>query len=305
MIELIGVCKSFDGNRAVDDFDHQFRGGCLTGFLGPNGAGKSTTIRMIMNILIPDSGSISVDGRPLSEEFRDQLGYLPEERGLYKKMKVIDHLMFFGTLKGLSRAEARRRAMGWLERLELDGRAQGKVEDLSKGMQQKIQFAGTLLHEPELILLDEPFSGLDPINTEVLKEVMLELKAAGRTVIFSTHMMEQAERLCDEIVLIDKGRRVLSGRVDELRGSFGRGHLLVHYSGNGSLIHDDARVAESSEDHPGRIELSLRDEADVSSVLRDWSSALEITHFEVIVPSMHNIFLKTVGVDRTAKEVTA
>ncbi len=301
MIELQGVCKSFDGNQAVADFDYRFSPGCLTGFLGPNGAGKSTTIRMIMNILIPDDGKVTIRGDALSEAFRDRLGYLPEERGLYKKMKVIEHLMFFGSLKGLSRADARSRGMQWLERLDLGDRAQGKVEDLSKGMQQKIQFAGTLMHEPELILLDEPFSGLDPINTEVLKDVMLELKAAGHTVIFSTHMMDQAERLCDEIVLIDKGRKVLAGRMSELRGSFGGGHLLVRYEGDGQRILGDARVASSSESEPGRIELSLRDEGDVSAVLRDWSHDLEITHFEVIVPSLHNIFLKTVGASDAKK----
>ena len=302
MIELSGVNKSFEGNRAVIDFDYVFPSSRLTGFIGPNGAGKSTTIRMIMNILAPDSGKITSNGAPLSDAFRNQLGYLPEERGLYKKMKVIDHLVFFGSLKGLSRSDCRRRATSWLERFELAARAQGKVEDLSKGMQQKIQFIGTLLHDPELILLDEPFSGLDPINTEVLKDVMLELKRDGRTVIFSTHMMDQAERLCDEIVLIDKGRIVLSGSMEQLRASFGRGYLRVHFAGGGEAITGDSRVAEVWEMQPGRVELRLHDERDATAVLRDWSGSEKITHFEVISPSLHNIFLKTVGA-KGAKEV--
>ncbi len=295
MIELSGVHKHFNGVAAVDGIDYRFEPGRLTGFLGPNGAGKSTTIRMIMNILVPDAGRIRTEGQPLSEAFRDRLGYLPEERGLYRKMRTIDHLVFFGSLKGLSRSEARRRALAWLERLELGDRAQSRVQDLSKGMQQKIQFAGTLLHEPELVLLDEPFSGLDPINTEVLTDIMLELVAEGRTVIFSTHMMDQAERLCDEIALIDRGKLVLSGTLREIRASFGSGHLRVRYSGERDVLAADERVLRFRETGEGTAELSLRDEEDASRVLRDWSARLDISHFEIIVPSLHNIFIRTVS----------
>ncbi len=294
MIELKGISKRYEDTVAVDGIDYRFQPGKVTGFLGPNGAGKSTTIRMVMNIIAPDEGRITVDGKPLSEGFRNRLGYLPEERGLYKKMKVIDHLVFFGTLKGLSRGEARRRGERWLDRIGLTDRAQSKVEDLSKGMQQKIQFVGTLLHDPELVLLDEPFSGLDPINSEALKEIMMELRAEGKTVIFSTHVMDQAEQLCDDIVLIDEGRIVLHGDLAEIRSSFGRGHLRLRYSGDGDILHRDLRVTSSQDLGEGLIELRLADENTAPAALRDWSSQLDISHFEVIVPSLHNIFLQTV-----------
>ncbi|MCP4548317.1 MAG: ATP-binding cassette domain-containing protein [bacterium] len=295
MIELNRICKAFDGTLAVDDVSYKFKPGGITGFLGPNGAGKSTTIRMIMNILIPDSGTIQVDGQPLSESFRNNLGYLPEERGLYKKMKVIDHLIFFGSLKGMSRSDARRKGMRWLERLDLGKRATSKVEDLSKGMQQKIQFLGTLMHDPELILLDEPFSGLDPINTEVLQKIMLDLKGSRRTVIFSTHMMDQAEQLCDNIILIDKGRIVLNGELATVRSSFGRKQLRVKFTGDTAVVKNDRRVAHFEKKAEGEVELQLHDEKDVPEVARDWSERLALHHFEVITPSLHNIFIKTVG----------
>ncbi|MCB9515264.1 MAG: ATP-binding cassette domain-containing protein [Candidatus Latescibacteria bacterium] len=302
MIELQGVTKRYDRTVAVDGIDYRFQPGKLTGFLGPNGAGKSTTIRMIMNIIAPDSGRITAGGEPLTEDFRNRLGYLPEERGLYKKMKVLDHLVFFGSLKGLSRGEARRRGQAWLDRLGLADRAQGKVEDLSKGMQQKIQFAGTLLHEPELILLDEPFSGLDPINAEALKDIMLELKRAGRTVIFSTHMMDQAEKLCDEIALINKGQLVLSGALSALRASFGRSNLRVRFVGDAGVLRGDARVVSFQETEPGLAELRLADGHAPGEVLREWSARLDIDHFEVIVPSLHNIFIQTVTAPAAAAE---
>ncbi|MBM4118938.1 ATP-binding cassette domain-containing protein [bacterium] len=294
MIELQGVTKRYEKTVAVAGIDYRFRPGKLTGFLGPNGAGKSTTIRMIMNIIAPDSGRITAGGEPLSEAFRNRLGYLPEERGLYKKMKVLDHLVFSGGLKGLARGEARRRGLAWLERLGLADRAQSKVEDLSKGMQQKIQFAGTLLHEPELVLLDEPFSGLDPLNVDAFKAILLELRTRGVTLIFSTHMMEQAEQLCDEIALIDSGRLVLSGTLAELRAGYGRSNLRVRFAGDGGVLRSDPRVASYSEPKPGLAELRLTDADQVSAVLRDWSARLAIDHFEVMVPSLHNIFIHTV-----------
>jgi len=305
VIELHGVSKRFDGKTAVDAIDYRFATGRVTGFLGPNGAGKSTTIRMIMNIIAPDAGRITAGGEPLSEAFRNRLGYLPEERGLYKKMRVLDHMVFFGSLKGLSRGEARRRSLAWLERLDLADRAHGEVDELSKGMQQKVQFASTLLHEPELVLLDEPFSGLDPINTEILKDIMMELRAAGRTIIFSTHMMEHAERLCDEIALIDEGRLVLSGELDAVRRSFGRRHLRVHFQGDEAVLVDDPRVARCEFPAPGRAEIDLRDEGDVPDAAREWSARLAVSHFEVIVPSLHNIFIETVRAAGGGKEAAS
>ncbi len=296
MIQLESVTKSFGGTRAVDEVSYVFEPGKLTGFLGPNGAGKSTTIRMVMNILVPDSGSILSSGQPLDDAFRNRVGYLAEERGLYTDMKVIDHLVFFGTLKDMPRSAARRAGMDWLERLGLADRAQGKVKEMSKGMQQKIQFAGTLLHDPEIVLMDEPFSGLDPVNTESLKEILLDLKKRGKTVIFSTHMMDQAERLCDEIALIDRGKLVLSGSLAGVRESFGRGHLRVRFKGDGGIIEKDSRVARYQERAGGgEAELQLADEGEIPSVVRDWSARLELSHFEPMAPSLHNIFISTVG----------
>jgi len=294
VIELQGVTKHYEKTVAVAGIDYRFEPGKLTGFLGPNGAGKSTTIRMIMNIIAPDAGRITAGGQPLSEAFRNRLGYLPEERGLYKKMKVLEHLVFSGSLKGLGRGEARRRGLRWLERLGLAERAQSKVEDLSKGMQQKIQIAGTLLHEPELVLLDEPFSGLDPLNVDAFKAILLELRAQGVTLIFSTHMMEQAEQLCDEIALGDRGRLVLAGTLAELRAGYGRNHLRVRFAGDAGVLRGDPRVAAYSEREPGLAELRLADAAQASAALRDWSARLAIDHFEVMVPSLHNIFIRTV-----------
>jgi ABC-2 type transport system ATP-binding protein len=254
---------------------------------------------MVMNILVPDEGRILSEGRPLDNSFRNRVGYLPEDRGLYGDMKVIDHLMFFGTLKDMSRIAARKQGLDWLDRLGLGDRAQAKVKELSKGMQQKIQFAGTLLHDPDIILMDEPFSGLDPVNTESLKDIMMEMRGRGKTVIFSTHMMDHAERLCDEIVLIDDGHLVLSGSMGEVRESFGHGHLRVRFRGDGSLLRRDGRVAECRDLSDGDMELRLHDEKDIPDVARDWSAKLDLVHFEPVIPSLHNIFMQTVKRDKS------
>ena len=302
MLDLQGITKTYGDFTALEDVSLTVPAGKVFGLLGPNGAGKTSLIRIITRITGPDAGQVLFEGRPMRQEDVLQLGYLPEERGLYKRMKVLDHLVFFGSLKGLSRGEARRRGQAWLDRLGLADRAQGKVEDLSKGMQQKIQFAGTLLHEPELILLDEPFSGLDPINAEALKDIMLELKRAGRTVIFSTHMMDQAEKLCDEIALINKGQLVLSGALSALRASFGRSNLRVRFVGDAGVLRGDARVVSFQETEPGLAELRLADGHAPGEVLREWSARLDIDHFEVIVPSLHNIFIQTVTAPAAAAE---
>jgi len=302
MIRLEGISKSFGGKLAVDDVSYEFKPGKLTGFLGPNGAGKSTTIRMVMNILVPDEGRILSGGKALDGDFHDRVGYLPEERGLYGDMKVIDHLVFFGSLKNLSRSSARKRGLEWLDRLALGDRAQAKVKELSKGMQQKIQFAGTLIHEPELVLLDEPFSGLDPVNTESLKDIMLQMRKAGKTVIFSTHMMDHAERLCDEIALINDGRLVLSGPLADIRESYGSGYLRVRFRGDSEIIRGDSRLLQCWESSEGDMEVQLRDESDVPQLVRDWSARLELIHFEPVAPSLNNIFIRTVNQDADARK---
>ncbi len=216
-LELAGLRKTFGDFVAVDDVSLAVPAGTIFGLLGPNGAGKTTTIRMIMDILAPDAGEIRLFGRPRTRGDLERIGYLPEERGLYRKMTVADHLAFLGELRGLSRRDATARAGNWLERLDIADRAQRKVEELSKGLQQKVQIAGTLIHEPELVILDEPFSGLDPINQSLFKDLLAEYKRQGRTILFSTHVMEQAEKLCDAIGLISRGRVVLSGELAEIK----------------------------------------------------------------------------------------
>ncbi|HUO85595.1 MAG TPA: ATP-binding cassette domain-containing protein, partial [Thermoanaerobaculia bacterium] len=224
------VVKRFDTHVAVDGVSFDVRRGSVFGLLGPNGAGKTTTIRMIMNIIAPDEGSIEILGKPLGETLATTIGYLPEERGLYRKMKVLDHTIFLGEIRGLSRAEARRRAEQWLVRLDLESWSKKKVEDLSKGMQQKIQFVGCVIHDPEILILDEPFSGLDPVNARLLKELFLEFRDRGKTLIFSTHVMEQAEKLCDEIALINRAKVVLHGAVQEIRNRYSPNRLLLRGS---------------------------------------------------------------------------
>ncbi|MDP6419123.1 MAG: ATP-binding cassette domain-containing protein [Candidatus Krumholzibacteria bacterium] len=295
MIQIESISKHFGSNIAVDSLSYEFSPGKLTGFLGPNGAGKTTTIRMIMNILVPDSGRVLLEGRVMNEAARNRTAYLPEERGLYRDMKVMEHLQFFASLKGVPRRESAARAEHWLERLGLSDRSGSRIKELSKGMQQKIQFAGTLLHEPELILLDEPFSGLDPVNTESLREIILELKDEGRTVIFSTHMMEQAEQLCDEIVLIDEGKIVLSGNLSSIRESFGSVRLRIRYQGSSDVLMNDARVQSCEKTGEGSVEILLNSEAEIPAALRDWSQKLDLLSVEPVQPSLHNIFLQSVG----------
>ncbi len=216
ILQLRGVRRSFGRIQAVDGVDLDVPRGSIYGILGPNGAGKTTTIRMILNIYTPDEGEILFDGRRLDRRATDRIGYLPEERGLYKRLKVGEHLEYMARLKGVPAGEARRRVGQWLERFELADRAMAKTNELSKGMQQKVQFIGAIIAEPEVVVLDEPFSGLDPINVELLREIIAEIQDSGRTVLFSTHVMEQAEQICDHIFLIHQGRKVLDGRLDEI-----------------------------------------------------------------------------------------
>ena len=230
-VSVESVTKRFAGHVAVSDLSLQVPSGGIYGLLGPNGAGKSTTIRLIMSILQPDEGRIALFGASgNSRDLSARIGYLPEERGLYKKMKVLDHLVFLGEVKGIARNDARKRALAWLERLDIGGWAQKKVEDLSKGMQQKVQFAGALLHEPELVILDEPFSGLDPINAQTMKDIVVEIAASGRTVLFSTHVMEQAERMCDRVAIVARGKLVVDGTVAQVKADFGGRHVALGFS---------------------------------------------------------------------------
>jgi ABC-2 type transport system ATP-binding protein len=227
VVELTGVNKAYEGKVAVRNLNLSIDAGQMFGLLGPNGAGKTSSIRMMMGITMPDSGRIDLFGKPFERTSLERVGYLPEERGLYKKMKVLDQLVFFGQLHGLDALEARKRATDWAKRMEIAGSLDKKTEELSKGMQQKIQFIGSVLHDPRLIVMDEPFSGLDPVNAALLEKTLLELKDSGSAILFSTHRMDQVEKLCDEICLINNGEAVLAGRVREIKSRYQRNLIIV------------------------------------------------------------------------------
>ncbi len=291
------VTKSFGDFVAVDELSLRVRAGRIFGLLGPNGAGKTTTIRMIVNINAPDSGRVELFGRPMSLDLQDRIGYLPEERGLYKKMKIGEQLRFFGELKNLRGREADHRIDYWLGKLKLAGWKNKKAMELSKGMQQKVQFIAAVMHDPALLILDEPFSGLDPINVELLTEVVLELKAAGKTIIFSTHLMEQAERLCDDICLINRSRKVLDGSLREVKRSFGRNSVALRSDGGDGVL-DDRHLVAKVERHSDEVEVLLADGADAQEFLRRLiTSGAHVTKFELIEPSLNDIFIAKVTED--------
>jgi ABC-type uncharacterized transport system, ATPase component len=292
-IQIQNVTKRYDDFTAVDDISFDVRAGIIFGLLGPNGAGKTTTIRMIMNIIIPDSGSIRVLGRPSTETTR-LIGYLPEERGLYRRMKVGDHLVFLGEIRGLEPKLAKQRVGEWLERLDLAGWRDKKVEELSKGMQQKIQFIGCILHEPDILILDEPFSGLDPVNARVLKELLQEYRAKGKTVVFSTHVMEQAEKLCDEIALIDRAHVVLKGRLDEIKQNYSGNRLVL---GGGSGLERVAQIKGVLDyvQRDGEIEVELDPSIVRSEFLREATALCAIDSAVPHEASLDEIFVKVVN----------
>jgi ABC-2 type transport system ATP-binding protein len=293
-IALRDVVKEFDGFRAVDGISFDIPAGEIFGLLGPNGAGKSTTIRMIMDIIRPDSGSITVMGKSSHENIRNHVGYLPEERGLYKKMKVLDMLEFLGTLTGSSPGDARRESVGWLERLEIADWADRKVEELSKGMQQKIQFAAAVLGKPKVLILDEPFSGMDPVNQNTFKDAILEINREGTTIVFSTHQMETAERLCKEIALINKGQLVLSGPLATVKEGFGKNSLLIEYDGNGAFLAALPGVARVDA-YGSYSEVRLEAGADPQTIFKAVAGRLTVKKFEIVAPTLHNIFIEKVG----------
>ncbi|MDQ2920612.1 MAG: ATP-binding cassette domain-containing protein, partial [Acidobacteriota bacterium] len=286
-VVLDHITKSFGAFTAVSDLSLAVRAGRIYGLLGPNGAGKTTTIRMIVNITAPDSGRITVFGQQITPELQDRIGYLPEERGLYKKMKVGEQLKFFAALKNVTAKEADQRVDRWLARLKLTEWKNKKSSELSKGMQQKVQFITAITHEPELLILDEPFSGLDPVNVEVLKEIILELKAAGKTIIFSTHQMEVAEKICDDICLINRSRKVLEGSIREVKRSFSRNAVALRLVGGESVLEDHAFVSKVQR-HSDGIEVLLAAGATPQTLLKELLAAgTTIERFEMIEPSLH------------------
>jgi ABC-2 type transport system ATP-binding protein len=293
VVELIGVTKAYDSKVAVDNLSLCVEAGQMFGLLGPNGAGKTSSIRMMMGITMPDSGTVTLFGKPFERASLQRVAYLPEERGLYKKMKVLDQLVFFGELHGLTPHESAKRARDWAQRLEIAESLQKKTEELSKGMQQKIQFIACLLHDPGLIVMDEPFSGLDPVNATLLERTLIELKEQGRAVIFSTHRMDQVEKLCDTICLINKGEAVLSGKMRDIKSRYERNRIIVEFEGDASFL-KSAEIAEA-QNFSGHAEIRLHPHGNAQKLLHEAAAVATIYRFELVEPSLEEIFIQTVG----------
>jgi ABC-2 type transport system ATP-binding protein len=296
------VTKRYAGHTAVHRLSLEVPKGGIFGLLGPNGAGKTTTIRMLLNIITPDEGRVTLFGAGgTGRDLAARIGYLPEERGLYPKMRVLDQLAFLGEAKGLRRWDARKRAKQWLERLGLGDWAVKKVSDLSKGMQQKVQFAGALQHEPELLILDEPFSGLDPVNSQVMRDVVVEVARSGGTVLFSTHIMEHAEKMCDRIAIIARGEKVVDGALAQVKRDFGQNSIALTFTRNAGaaqVILADRSLVARADDSGASAEVAMANGVDPERLLRALVEAdVGLSRFEVVEPSLQSIFIAKVGPD--------
>lgn len=303
MLQVEGLRKDFTGVRAVDDVSFAVRPGQIFGLIGPNGAGKSTTIRMIMDIIQPDAGTVTIDGQPMHERLKNMIGYLPEERGLYRKNKLGNVIAYFGSLKGLRPDEAREKARPLLEHFSLTGYEKRNVEELSKGNQQKVQFIIAILHEPRLLVLDELFTGLDPVNQVLMKEALLQLRNDNRAIIFSTHQMEQAEKLCDELLMIDKGRTVLYGSPSAIKQQYGKNALHAEFTGDGNFLRELPGVL-SVDLTQHYAEMELETGTDTNAIIEAMLPRLELRQVSRVEPSLQSIFIDIVGKDR-ADEDTA
>lgn len=303
-VQVEHITKTYGNFRAVDDLSFEVYSGEIFAMLGPNGAGKSTTIRMILDILKPDTGTIAVLGGPISDQAKDRIGYLPEERGLYRNVKVIEMMTYLGKLKGMSGREAHNRAMDLLKRLELAEHAKKKVSELSKGMQQKVQFAVTIIHQPDLMIVDEPFSGLDPVNTLVIEDLIHDLRAQGTAIIMSTHQMYQVEEMADRLLMINRGQQALYGSVDEVRRNYAHHAVIVEGRGNWETLPGVIRAA------PGRngkeTVLHLADDITPNDLLAAIAAAPDtaIERFELAVPSLNDIFIQVAGEGILSEEQT-
>lgn len=295
-ISVAGISKTYGSVKAVDDVTFDVYHGEIFAMLGPNGAGKSTTIRMILDILRPDSGTIAVLGQAMTPAVKDRIGYLPEERGLYRDVKVIDMMSYLGTLKGMTGKAARDRAMALLEQLELADKAQSKVKEFSKGMQQKVQFAVTILHQPDLIIIDEPFSGLDPINTQVIRDIILDLRAKGTAVVMSTHQMHQVEEMADRLMMINRGKEALYGPVTDVRQQFAMHAIVVEGSGDWAGLPGVERVEKDANSRDGQL-LFLTPAATADEVLATIAASPDytLTRFARAIPSLNDIFIAAAG----------
>ena len=300
VIKVNSISKSFGKTVAVKDVSFDVEQGRIFGLLGPNGAGKTTTIRMINNILVPDEGTITINGVQASPQTQKLIGYMPEERGLYKKMKVVDQLLYLSQLKGMKASEAKKAIDYWLERFGASEWKKKEVSELSKGMSQKIQFIATIAHDPDIYIFDEPFSGLDPINSETLKEVIIELKNEGKTILFSTHRMEQVEQMCEDICLFNNGQTVLKGNLREIKASFGKNTVNLEFDGDGSFLDKltDVRINNRSNNFAEIRILNGQSSQDILKLAMDHA---QIHKFERVEPSLHEIFISTVGEDNIKK----
>src|SRR5213594_1893068 len=301
------VTKRFAGHTAVDALSLSVPSGIIYGLLGPNGAGKTTTLRMIMDIYEPDDGSVRLFGQVGGGRTHSaRIGYLPEERGLYPRMRVIDVLVFLAEAKGVSRRVARVKALEWLERLGLSDWRLRKVSDLSKGMQQKVQFISTILHDPDLVILDEPFSGLDPVNAQVMKDTVLELRRRGKTILFSTHIMEQAEKLCDELCIIARGKKLVDGALSDIKRTHGGHHLVIGFDGSAGgaqQVFADKGLVKRVDDYGQYAELELAAGADAQQILQQLvASGARLSRFELMEPSLNKIFIDLVGPEAARAE---
>ncbi len=303
-LEVKNLVKTFDNVKAVDDASFVVPEGSVFGLIGRNGAGKTTTIRMMMNIYLPDSGEVVLRGTKVGQEFKDKVGYLPEERGLYKKMKVMETLLFFAELKGKTGKDIENRANNYLKRFDLFDRKNSKIEDLSKGNQQKIQFLTTVLHSPEFLILDEPFSGLDPINTNIIKEIILELKREGKVIIFSTHLMDFAERMCDHIAMIDHGKIILHGSLNDIKKRYAQKNVSLNYEGDISFLRNNS-IIQKIEDFGNTTGIKVKENFQIQELLKLLvQNNIVVNSFKANEISLHEIFVQLAGAsDGDSQEV--
>lgn len=304
MLKVENIRKEYATIVAVDDVSFEVNRGEVFGLLGPNGAGKTTTIRMILDIIKPDRGQILFNGKPFDGEIRNRVGYLPEERGLYRKNKLLNTIVYFASLKGMNPTDAKKRAIDWLKRLDLISYSERKVEELSKGNQQKVQFIISIIHEPELVILDEPFSGLDPVNQIVLKDLFMEMKDQGKAIIFSTHMMEQAEKLSDKICLINEGRVVIEGPLSEVKSKFGKNTVHIEFEGEADFLRNLSGIDKLML-YENYAEFELTDRQQTDRLLPSIVERLKIKKYELVEPSLHSIFLHLIGGKKLEKKEDA
>ncbi len=301
-LEVKNLTKAFAGIKAVDNASFVVPEGSVFGLIGRNGAGKTTTIRMMMSIYLPDSGEVILRGTKVGQDFKNKVGYLPEERGLYKKMKVLETLLFFSEIKGVTGKEVQQKALQYLERFDLLNRKDSKIEDLSKGNQQKVQFIATILHNPEFIILDEPFSGLDPINTNLLKEIILEKKQEGKVIILSTHLMDFAEKMCDHIAMIDHGKIILNDSLKEIKEKYARQNVSLTYSGDISFLKSNP-IIEKISDYGNTVGIKVKEPSHIQTLLKLLvEHNIEVKNFNANDISLQEIFIELAGKEEDTLE---